>query len=325
MEVIFVSDEIKKDHVLVASCILDTFYDEYIDTRFIFSVCVEPNAEIREHCIEALKALGRGQDLVVIDCYVFLRQTYVHPETTCPMHFSITMFHPTYQRFYSKSVPMPDKIMILDYHKYKCKLDYLYDALYRLNRDYPNGVSLREKLKEMFNMRSPILDSESILPNPSHVTTITARSGYGKSWICEKLMMMVLSRRNKEIDLRGTNIMKVIYNYPATIVLWDDGTKTIVKARNGDPFDHEKGLAMAIAKKALGNDNRYYMAFQDAQYDPVETKPKNWDTEYYTYYTRSTSAGRYKEVKGVTDRKTGKVKIPEFISGKYFKKKCVMQ
>lgn len=39
---------------------------------------------------------------------------------------------------------------------------------------------------------------------------------------------------------------------PATIVFWTDGTKTVVKANDGDIFDKEKGLAMAIAKKTMG-------------------------------------------------------------------------
>ncbi len=54
------------------------------------------------------------------------------------------------------------------------------------------------------------------------------------------------------------NIKKVIFNSPYTIVLWADGTKTIVKAQDGDNFDPEKGLAMAISKKAFGNDGNYY-------------------------------------------------------------------
>lgn len=47
-------------------------------------------------------------------------------------------------------------------------------------------------------------------------------------------------------------IEKVIFSNPATIVFWKDGTKTTVTAKD-EPFDEEKGLAMAIAKKALGN------------------------------------------------------------------------
>ena len=57
-------------------------------------------------------------------------------------------------------------------------------------------------------------------------------------------------------------IKKVIYNDPATIVLWSDGTKTVVKAHD-EPFDPEKGLAMAIAKKALGNGGSYYETFKE--------------------------------------------------------------
>lgn len=46
-------------------------------------------------------------------------------------------------------------------------------------------------------------------------------------------------------------IKKVIFNDPATIVYWTDGTKTVVKAGNNDAFDKEIGLAMAIAKRVL--------------------------------------------------------------------------
>ena len=52
-------------------------------------------------------------------------------------------------------------------------------------------------------------------------------------------------------------IKKVIFNDPATIVFWKDGTKTVVKSYK-DEFDPEKGLAMAITKKALGNHGNYY-------------------------------------------------------------------
>ncbi len=52
-------------------------------------------------------------------------------------------------------------------------------------------------------------------------------------------------------------IKNVIFNDPATIVFWEDGTKTVVKCQDGDEFDPEKGLAMAIAKKAYGNKGSY--------------------------------------------------------------------
>lgn len=56
-------------------------------------------------------------------------------------------------------------------------------------------------------------------------------------------------------------IKNVIFNDPATIVFWNDGTKTVVKAEDED-FDPEKGLAMAISKKFLGNQGNYYETFK---------------------------------------------------------------
>ena len=58
-------------------------------------------------------------------------------------------------------------------------------------------------------------------------------------------------------SLRIPEIKNVIFNDPATIVFWEDGTKTVVKCQDGDEFDPEKGLAMAIAKKAYGNKSSY--------------------------------------------------------------------
>lgn len=62
-------------------------------------------------------------------------------------------------------------------------------------------------------------------------------------------------------EMMSMCIVKVIFNDPATIVLWSDGSKTVVKAVN-EPFDPEKGLAMAIAKKHFGNTGRYYEVFK---------------------------------------------------------------
>jgi len=66
-------------------------------------------------------------------------------------------------------------------------------------------------------------------------------------------------------------IKKVIFKNPATIVFWRDGTKTVVKAIN-EPYDPEKGLAMACAKKMYGNQGNYYKIFKKwlPKDDPLE-------------------------------------------------------
>ena len=61
----------------------------------------------------------------------------------------------------------------------------------------------------------------------------------------------------------GGGAKKVIFNYPATIVLWNDGTKTVVKCGDDEIWDPEKGLAMCIAKKAFGNKGNYWNTIKD--------------------------------------------------------------
>lgn len=57
-------------------------------------------------------------------------------------------------------------------------------------------------------------------------------------------------------------IKNVYFNDPVTVVMWNDGTKTIVRCSENDFYDPEKGLAMAIVKKAYGNDNKFHKVFK---------------------------------------------------------------
>lgn len=52
-----------------------------------------------------------------------------------------------------------------------------------------------------------------------------------------------------ECDLYPT---RAIFHNPATIVFWNDGTKTVALREVNDDFDSEKGLMVAILKKILG-------------------------------------------------------------------------
>lgn len=55
-------------------------------------------------------------------------------------------------------------------------------------------------------------------------------------------------------EVRITDFIdKVIFNDTATVVVWQDGSKSIVKKHAEDNYDIEKGLALAILKGLLGN------------------------------------------------------------------------
>lgn len=91
------------------------------------------------------------------------------------------------------------------------------------------------------------------------------------------------------------SIKDVIFNDPAVIVLWNDGTKTVVKCSENDIFDPEKGLAMAISKKALGNQGNYYETFK--KYLPEEE-----DVDDFGLHPETTLGGWYeKACKKLTD------------------------
>lgn len=49
-----------------------------------------------------------------------------------------------------------------------------------------------------------------------------------------------------------TDIKNVIFNGNATIVIWHDGSKTVVKCAEGDTYSKFSGLAIAICKHMYG-------------------------------------------------------------------------
>ena len=61
-------------------------------------------------------------------------------------------------------------------------------------------------------------------------------------------------------DIYSIYVEKVIYNDPATIVLWSDGTRTVSKCHPKDKYSRETGLALCYLKKLVGNNEvRRYM------------------------------------------------------------------
>lgn len=78
------------------------------------------------------------------------------------------------------------------------------------------------------------------------------------SIFCDSLANAIRIMSSNSVSVK---LKRVIFNDPATIVMWEDGTKTVVKANN-EPFDKEKGLAMAICKKVYGNKGNFNNIFK---------------------------------------------------------------
>lgn len=64
------------------------------------------------------------------------------------------------------------------------------------------------------------------------------------------------------------NVARIIFSPPATIVFWKDGTKTVVKCADGEPFSEYNGFAAALLKKVFGSNSAVKKLIQrKKQYD----------------------------------------------------------
>lgn len=58
------------------------------------------------------------------------------------------------------------------------------------------------------------------------------------------------------------NIKRVIFNDPVTVVLWTDGSKTVVRCQDGDTYSEEVGISMCVMKRVFGNTGKYNEIFK---------------------------------------------------------------
>ena len=127
--------------------------------------------------------------------------------------------------------------------------------MFRLgDRVFVRGTGLRGKILEMCTV---LLDNDlglTKVPEYGLLPCINYTDQYNQ--------IVNQYQTNDQKSLMMSYIDKVVFNNPATIVFWNDGTKTVVKCQGKETYDPEKGLAMAIAKRALGNEGNYYEVFK---------------------------------------------------------------
>lgn len=99
------------------------------------------------------------------------------------------------------------------------------------------------------------------------------------------------------VNGRPLYITRVLYSGPATIVFWNDGTKTVSKCAPGDVYNAELGLSVAIMKRIVGADS-LAKTFED--WLPKDANTKKIDIA-------DLSAARKAEIKAA--RKTKKATV----------------
>lgn len=117
--------------------------------------------------------------------------------------------------------------------------------------EYYSPAEYRKLCDKIQNMKGDLrfMPAEEINPVVKYLTSSEYREFRDK----------IQKEKNKAVY--DNMIQQVIFNPPATIVIWRDGSKTVVKCGENDIFDPEKGLAMAISKRAFGDNRDYYEVF----------------------------------------------------------------
>lgn len=160
----------------------------------------------------------------------------------------------TGENYYSK-IKRGEQTMLRqlkDGEVYLLDTNEIFDTVTIRTRFYKNGVSPITIPSEVFNALSLLFKHTyyGYVDTDDALDIYTAHNFGITSEAYKQIISTSRLAREREIK-------KVIFNEPATIVFWGDGTKTVVKCSKDDEFDPEKGLAMAIAKKFFGNENGY--------------------------------------------------------------------
>ena len=71
-----------------------------------------------------------------------------------------------------------------------------------------------------------------------------------------EVLKQIFRLSNKE-KLNPYNIEKVIFNPPATVIIFKDGTKEVVKCSKDDEFDAESGFAQAMMNIMFGSRSNF--------------------------------------------------------------------
>lgn len=90
-------------------------------------------------------------------------------------------------------------------------------------------------------------------------------------------------------------IKKIMYKPPATIVFWNDGTKTVAVCEKGDTYNKELGFALCVLKKKYGNKKVHDML--DKYVHKVSEYSKNdgaivWESEPAEKKAKKPNGGR---------------------------------
>ena len=134
------------------------------------------------------------------------------------------------------------------------------DITYRWDGDYYLTKEQYEGTQKLFKTK---------INNPNNLNTIGTTSTAEITWNpyaiekpnlyitdCGPTYLSNIVGEHKSLlglTLYYLKVERIIFNPPATVVFWEDATKTVVKCAEDDEFNPEIGVAMCYMKKIYGS------------------------------------------------------------------------
>lgn len=84
-----------------------------------------------------------------------------------------------------------------------------------------------------------------------HTTSVKTSNSH--ITVCGPTCVSDIVGEYKNLMLYYLKVKRIIFNPPATVVIWGDHTKTVVKCAEDDEFNLEIGVAMCYMKKIYGS------------------------------------------------------------------------
>jgi hypothetical protein len=119
------------------------------------------------------------------------------------------------------------------------------------------GMSIPVKITDLEHRNNPysgdvctfnclVVNPEEIQPMSEKATACAARTDYVRESLAKAAAKQALNEtKQKPINpVDPFQIKNVYFNNPVTVVIWADGTKTIVRCQEGDVYSPETGLAL---------------------------------------------------------------------------------
>lgn len=143
----------------------------------------------------------------------------------------------------------------------KCRLDF--------STSYKDADELRRAFDQMYN--PDIADAVAY-----GISNCLCKPGARKSGRYPWANASAVKFEGKWYKTNGLPVpKKVIFNGPATVVLWADNTKTVVKRSENEPDDREKALMYCVFKKFLDDKKRDMDKYLKLFYKVLEEDKKD--------------------------------------------------